>query len=326
MALAQAAVSRTVPTENRGLFDILHATVFVFVDTSCLHMMPKLVNGFEPTAWSHQRKHRDRTTSWQGSASTQLQFIMSIHKQLVQVLTTIRNISQNMAQRCTTKLCLFRSKSREARSCRRCQSNCVISPLLGQSLPQWVLNAKAHGNKHVALQRIPRIISHSSVPSRTLTNRLISNHGVDDLIEQSSVLITFFWNKKSIPTKLTRLDLLQDICLHLSKVTQSSYFYLEEAVIEVVVSVTPLNICGTPKRHLSRTQIDPGGKDVWLDSMMRPQLLHLWWGESYPQTNTILHWVQTEIASQTQQRKWLRDTDALHVDWHSLQIYVDADL
>ena len=49
IALAQAAVSRTVPTENRGLFDILHATVFVFVDASCSHMMPKLVNRFEPT-------------------------------------------------------------------------------------------------------------------------------------------------------------------------------------------------------------------------------------------------------------------------------------
>ena len=119
-------------------------------------------------------------------------------------------------------------------------------------------------------------------------NRLISNHGVDDLIEQSSLLITFFWNKKSIPTKLTRLDLLQDICLHLSKVTQSSYFYLEEAVIEVVVSVTPLSICGTPNGRMCRTQIYPGGIDVWLDSMMRPQFLHLWWSESYPQTNAIL--------------------------------------
>ena len=120
-------------------------------------------------------------------------------------------------------------------------------------------------------------------------NRLISNHVVHDLIEQSSLLITFFWNKKSIPTKLTMSNLLQYICLHLSKVTQSSNLDLEEAVIEAVVSVTLLNICGTPNGRMCRTQIYPGGTDVWLDSMMRPQLLHLWWGESYPQTNAILH-------------------------------------
>ena len=120
-------------------------------------------------------------------------------------------------------------------------------------------------------------------------NRLISNHGVDDLIEQSSLLITFFWNKKSIPTKLTRSKLLQYICFHLPKIAQSSYLYLQEAVIEVVVSVAPVSICATPDGRMGRTQIYPGGIDVWLDSMMRPQLLHLWWGESYPQTNTILH-------------------------------------
>ena len=131
-------------------------------------------------------------------------------------------------------------------------------------------------------------LAHSSVPSRTLVSRLISNHGVDDLIKQSSLLITFFWSKKSIPTKLTRSNLLQYICFHLSKVTQSSNFDLEEAVVEIVVSVTPLSICGTPKRRMCRTQIYPGGIDVWLDSMMRPQFLHLWWSESYPQTNAIL--------------------------------------
>ena len=93
-------------------------------------------------------------------------------------------------------------------------------------------------------------LAHSSVPSRTLVSRLISNHGVDDLIKQSSLLITFFWSKKSIPTKLTRSNLLQYICFHLSKVTQSSNFDLEEAVVEIVVSVTPLSICGTPKRRM----------------------------------------------------------------------------
>ena len=166
-------------------------------------------------------------------------------------------------------------------------------------------------------------LAHSSVPSRTLVSRLISNHGVDDLIKQSSLLITFFWSKKSIPTKLTRSNLLQYICFHLSKVTQSSNFDLEEAVVEIVVSVTPLSICGTPKRRMCRTQIYPGGIDVWLDSMMRPQFLHLWWSESYPQTNAILHWVQTEITPQTRQRKWLRDIDA-NMQLNCLSMWIDT--
>ena len=145
--------------------------------------------------------------------------------------------------------------------------------------------------KHNNLQ-----LAHSSVPSRTLTNRLISNHGIDDLIEQSSLLIIFFWKKKSVPTELTRSNLLHYLCFHLAKVSQSSYFHLKKAELEVVESVTPLNIRGTPDWRMGRTQIDPGGMDIWLDSMMRPQLFHLWWGESYPKTNAILHWVQTEIT------------------------------
>ena len=149
--------------------------------------------------------------------------------------------------------------------------------------------------KHNNLQ-----LAHSTVPSRTLTNRLISNHGIDDLIEQSSLLIIFFWKKKSVPTGFTRSNPLHYLCFGILsqdvEVSQSSYFHLKKAELEVVESVTPLNIRGTPDWRMGRTQIDPGGMDIWLDSMMRPQLFHLWWGESYPKTNAILHWVQTEIT------------------------------
>ena len=93
--------------------------------------------------------------------------------------------------------------------------------------------------KHNNLQ-----LAHSTVPSRTLTNRLISNHGIDDLIEQSSLLIIFFWKKKSVPTELTRSNLLHYLCFGILsqdvEVSQSSYFHLKKAELEVVESVTPL--------------------------------------------------------------------------------------
>ena len=63
-------------------------------------------------------------------------------------------------------------------------------------------NAQTKNLGHNNLQ-----LAHSTVPGRTLTNRLISNHGIEDLIEQSSLLIIFFWKKKSTPTELTRSNL-----------------------------------------------------------------------------------------------------------------------
>ena len=140
-------------------------------------------------------------------------------------------------------------------------------------------------------------LTHASVSIRTFTNWLIDNHLIDDPIKQPSLPIIFFRKKKPIPTELTFLNFLRYLCFHLVKVSQSRDFHLKEAKLAVAVSMAPLHIRLTPKRYLSRTQIDPGGIDIWWDPLKRPQFFQLWWGYSDPQTNAVRHGFQAKTIS-----------------------------